>query len=428
MKISVKTLKGEQFQIDVEPSVQIAAVKEAIAATKPELPAARQKLIHSGKVLKDTQVLSETGIAENEFLVCMVTKEAKPKAQAQSAPAPTATAQVSSPAPQVTQPTTTTTAAPPAATTTTAPTTPAAQTQQQAPPAPSRETTINPEAVRQLMDMGFPEEEATTALRAAMGNADVAVEFLMNGIPAHAMAAAGMGGGGDQSMADQSMDVAEGGGGGIEQLRAHPQLNELRRVVQSNPSALSQVLEAIGQQNPELLQLIHANQAEFLAMMNEPITEQQAPTPQQGVPGAGAGGMQIPPANMPGGEPNPMQLIQMIQMLPEEQRAAAAQSLGMSPEQLQQFSQMIAQLPPDQLQQLMGQAGAMGGGGGMGGAPAGQNVIRLTEEEMNAVNRLTEMGFDQQDAVAAYMACDKNEAMAANLLLEGWNADEGGGY
>jgi UV excision repair protein RAD23 len=52
-------------------------VKEAIAATKPELPAARQKLIHSGKVLKDTQVLSETGIAENEFLVCMVTKEAK---------------------------------------------------------------------------------------------------------------------------------------------------------------------------------------------------------------------------------------------------------------------------------------------------------------------------------------------------------------
>jgi UV excision repair protein RAD23 len=237
-----------------------------------------------------------------------------------------------------------------------------------------------------------------------------------------------MGGGGDQSMADQSMDVAEGGGGGIEQLRAHPQLNELRRVVQSNPSALSQVLEAIGQQNPELLQLIHANQAEFLAMMNEPITEQQAPTPQQGVPGAGAGGMQIPPANMPGGEPNPMQLIQMIQMLPEEQRAAAAQSLGMSPEQLQQFSQMIAQLPPDQLQQLMGQAGAMGGGGGMGGAPAGQNVIRLTEEEMNAVNRLTEMGFDQQDAVAAYMACDKNEAMAANLLLEGWNADEGGGY
>jgi hypothetical protein len=56
---------------------QISVVKAAIAAQKPELPATRQKLIHSGKVLKDDQVLSETGISENEFLVCMVTKEAK---------------------------------------------------------------------------------------------------------------------------------------------------------------------------------------------------------------------------------------------------------------------------------------------------------------------------------------------------------------
>lgn len=432
MKISVKTLKGEQFQIEVEGSFQISAVKVAIATEKPEFPAARQKLIHSGKVLKDDQVLSDTGIAENDFLVCMLTKEAKPKPQAQSTPAPTppaatvTTPQVSTPAPQTTQqtPTTTPSTSSAASTTTSATTTPASTTQTQgAPPAPTRDTTLDPAAIRQLMDMGFPEEEATTALRAAMGNADVAVEFLMNGIPPHALAAAGMGG--DLSM-EQSMDEGSGGGaGGIEQLRSHPQLNELRRVVQSNPSALSQVLEAIGQQNPELLQLIHANQADFLAMMNEPITEDPAPQQQPQGQDQGQGGQQMPPANLPGGEPNPMQLIQMIQMLPEEQRAAAAQSLGMTPEQLQHFSQMISQLPPDQLQRLMGQAGGMGGAGG--GAPPGQNVIRLTEEEMNAVNRLTEMGFDQQDAVAAYLACDKNEALAANLLLEGWNAEDGGG-
>ena len=260
----------------------------------------------------------------------------------------------------------------------------------------------------------------------------------MNGIPPHALAAAGMGGGGDDSMVDQSMDVSGGGGAGgasgIEQLRAHPQLNELRRVVQSNPAALSQVLEAIGQQNPDLLQLIHANQPEFLAMMNEPITEDNTAATNSGA----GGGQQMPPmtggipsATSPGGEPNPMQLIQMIQQLPEEQRAAAAQSLGMTPEQLQAFSQMIAQLPPDQLQQLMGQAGQMGlggAGGPRGGGPAGDNVIRLSEEEMNSVTRLTELGFDQQDAVAAYLACDKNEALAANMLMDGWNQDDGGGF
>jgi len=42
---------------------------------RSDLSADRQKLIHSGKVLKDTQTVSEVGISETDFLVCMVTKE-----------------------------------------------------------------------------------------------------------------------------------------------------------------------------------------------------------------------------------------------------------------------------------------------------------------------------------------------------------------
>ena len=52
----------------------------------------------------------------------------------------------------------------------------------------------------------------------------------------------------------------------------------------------------------------------------------------------------------------------------------------------------------------MAQAGAMGGMGGMGGpggmppggVPPGANVIQLTQEEMAAVTRLTDLGFSQQ--------------------------------
>ena len=51
----------------------------------------------------------------------------------------------------------------------------------------------------------------------------------------------------------------------------------------------------------------------------------------------------------------------------------------------------------------------------MGGA----QVLRLSEEEMAAVDRLTEMGFDRTEAAQAYLACDKNEALAANLLMDG---------
>ena len=37
---------------------------------------------------------------------------------------------------------------------------------------------------------------------------------------------------------------------------------------------------------------------------------------------------------------------------------------------------------------------------------------------MAAVDRLTEMGFDRADAAQAFLACDKNEALAANLLMD----------
>jgi len=66
--------------------------------------------------------------------------------------------------------------------------------------------------------------------------------------------------------------------------------------------------------------------------------------------------------------------------------------------------------------------------GGMGGMP-GQHVVRLTDEEMASVDRLTEMGFDRTEAVQAFLACDKNEALAANLLMDSMNdGGFGGGF
>ena len=49
---------------------------------------------------------------------------------------------------------------------------------------------------------------------------------------------------------------------------------------------------------------------------------------------------------------------------------------------------------------------------------SGGNVIRLTAEEMAAVDRLTAMGFDRTEAAQAFLACDKNETLAANLLMD----------
>lgn len=80
-------------------------------------------------------------------------------------------------------------------------------------------------------------------------------------------------------------------------------------------------------------------------------------------------------------------------------------------------------LTPEQIQQSFGSIQGGGGGGGQQNR-APRHVVSLTQEEMDAVNRLMELGFSQQDAAAAFLACDKNEALAANLLLEGWTAQD----
>ncbi len=74
-KISIKTLKGELFQVEAEPTESIGDLKNKIVGEKSDLPAERQKLIHAGKVLKDDQNIGDLGISESDFIVCMITKE-----------------------------------------------------------------------------------------------------------------------------------------------------------------------------------------------------------------------------------------------------------------------------------------------------------------------------------------------------------------
>lgn len=134
---------------------------------------------------------------------------------------------------------------------------------------------------------------------------------------------------------------------------------ELARMVATNPQILPQMMPALQQSNPALVQAILQNPDAFQRMLQE----------------AAGGGAQDPAAAM--------------------------------------------------LAAVGGGGGPGGEGGAAGGQAPGTVVVQLSEQEREAVERLCALGFDRNMAVQAYMACDKNEELAANFLFDSGNMDLG---
>ncbi|KAJ0230794.1 Ubiquitin receptor RAD23d [Hirschfeldia incana] len=372
MKIFVKTLKGTNFEIEVNPSDTISDTKGRIETHQgAQYPAAQQMLIHQGKVLKDETTLEQNNVVENSFIVIMLSKvlrflqaghQLRLHLHLRLSPTQTVTTpQVAAPTVSVPEPTS-------AATTVAAPTAAAASTQTdvygQAASNLVAGNTLE-STVQQILDMGggsWDRDTVVRALRAAFNNPERAVEYLYSGIPAQAEippapqapAAGGQAanplaqtqqeaapvpatGGPNANPLDlfpQGMPAADAGAGGgnLDFLRNSQQFQALRGMVQANPQILQPMLQELGKQNPQLVRLIQEHQGDFLRLINEPVE----------------------------GEENVM----------------------------------------ENLEAAMPQA------------------VTVTPEEREAIERLEAMGFDRAMVLEVFFACNKNEELAANYLLD----------
>ncbi|PQM38509.1 ubiquitin receptor RAD23b [Prunus yedoensis var. nudiflora] len=349
MKLTVKTLKGSHFEIRVQPTDTVMAVKKNIEDVqgKDNYPCGQQLLIHNGKVLKDETTLADNKVTEDGFLVVMLSKSKTSGLAGLHPLRPEAPAQP-----------------PPVQSTISASDTANVHTDTYGQAASTLLAGTNLEqTIQQIMDMGggnWDRETVTRALRAAYNNPERAVDYLYSSIPetaevavpvghfpasqatetgaANAAPVSGAPNSAPLNMFPQETLSGAGAGalGSLAFLRNNRQFQALRSMVQANPQILQPMLQELGKQNPQLLRLIQEHHTEFLQLINEPLEGSEGDI----------------------------------------------------------FDQ------PDGPDQDM------------------PHAINVTPAEQEAIERLEAMGFDRALVIEAFLACDRNEELAANYLLE----------
>ncbi|KAJ0988649.1 hypothetical protein J5N97_007005 [Dioscorea zingiberensis] len=384
MKIFVKTLKGSHFEIDVNPDDTVAGVKKNIETTQGQsvYPSEQQMLIHQGKILKDDTTLQDNKVSENSFIVVMLSKPkgsssgtssttTAPKTQVQTpplAPAPTPTpTPTPTPAPSVplalesaTVPTPTATAAPAAVVT--AP----AEDDVYGQAASSLVAGSNFEAaIQQILDMGggtWDRDTVIRAMRAAYNNPERAVEYLYSGIPSQAEA---------PPVARAPTSGEEGS-----PLVQAPQPAQ-PTIPSSGPNA--NPLDLFPQGLPNTGSNTGVGSLDFLRNIPQFRTLQAMV------------------------QANPQILQPMLQELGKQN----PQIMRHIQEHQAEFLRLINEPSEGADSNLLGQLAA-----------AMPQTVTVTPEEREAIERLEEMGFDPALVLEVFFACNKNEELAANYLLD----------
>lgn len=241
--------------------------------------------------------------------------------------------------------------------------------------------------IQNIMEMGYDRPQVEAALRAAFNNPHRAVEYLLTGIP--------------------------------ESLQRNPNQSASAPVAESTTDGASGIQEHDGHDEHDDDEDRGENLFEAAAA---------AAAGEGGNTGAGAGGTGAGDVDAGGdlGEDTQMRLLRTaLQTNPELIQPLLEQLAASNP----QVAALIQQDPEGFIRSFLGSGddlgldfeegegeGEVGEGAGQGDEP-GTVRIALTEQDESAINRLCELGFDRNLVIQVYMACDKNEEVAADILF-----------
>jgi UV excision repair protein RAD23 len=372
MKLTVKTLKGSHFEIRVLPADTIMAVKKKIEDIqgKDSYPCGQQLLIHNGKVLKDESTLAENKVSEDGFLVVMLSKSKTSGSSGSSSAQPsTVPAPVSDPVPApVSNPTAPAVApAPVPASNSSAPDADVVMAGVPGTYDQAASTLVGGDSlektIQEIMDMGggtWDKEYVKRALRAAYNNPERAVDYLYSGIPESAEVAIPVAQLPlpDSGAASETLAVGSGPVSGVPNsspLNLFPQ-ETLSGATGGGLGSLDFLRN--NQQFQALRTMVQANPQILQPMLQEL------------------------------GKQNP-QLLRLIQEHHAEFLQLINEPVEASEGDL--FDQPEQDMP---------------------------HAISVTPAEQEAIERLEAMGFERGLVIEAFLACDRNEELAINYLLE----------
>ncbi|XP_042634420.1 UV excision repair protein RAD23 homolog B [Cyprinus carpio] len=375
MQITLKTLQQQTFKIDIDAEETVKALKEKIENEKGKdnFPVAGQKLIYAGKILNDDTALKEYKIDEKNFVVVMV---AKPKAAPASASSSSSAATATSTASSTTATASPTSSAGPAAET------PSESTAKEDKPTEEKPAGGAAPSSTPASSGSSPNanifEEATSALVTGQSYENLVTEIMLMGYERDRVVAA---------------------------LRAS--FNNPDRAVEYLLTGIPAESEgSVGGADP----VAPAGGAPAASIG---LSSPSSTAPSQPSTGSGAN-----PLEFLRNQPQFLQMRQIIQQNPSLLPALLQQIGRENPQLLQQISSHQEQFI-QMLNEPVQEAGQGGSGGGVAEAGGGQmNYIQVTPQEKEAIERLKALGFPEGLVIQAYFACEKNENLAANFLLQ----------
>jgi UV excision repair protein RAD23 len=363
LKVIIQNLKNDRFELTIQSSDTVDVVKGKIEARLQSEPPAQHmaaneiRLIHTGQILENGSATMEEVKVLNEDLLVIMKARKKGRGRKKGGKAATpapAPAPVPVPVPAAPSPSPTETAA----STEAAPATPSETAAPASTEVKASETSSNDvNAAASAMAIGNEQQEVIATLMA---------------------------------MGDYSMD----------------QVRTALRCAWGNPD---QAAEYLFTGIPPHVLAQHQNPGPAPPQPSEPMQQDDGSD-------GGDGGMPDGAAMAQAMQQNPQMMQMMLQ--------AMAQQEG-GQEMIQKLSQN-----PQMMMQLLSMMGGMGRGGppqgGLppqaqsGGQQAGVTTVSLDAGERQSIQNLQALapGISQDDAVRAFIVCERNETLAANYLLD----------